>query len=55
MKRGYSFSYTPSRVPNDDELERMSPLQRTYTAMKLSKGEDAGVLRMKELIKNATG
>jgi len=55
MKRGYSFSYTPTRVPDDDELERMSPLQRTYTTMKLSKGEDAGVLRMKELIANATG
>eukprot|EP00520_Triparma_pacifica_P007041 CAMPEP_0118656434 /NCGR_PEP_ID=MMETSP0785-20121206/13487_1 /TAXON_ID=91992 /ORGANISM="Bolidomonas pacifica, Strain CCMP 1866" /LENGTH=462 /DNA_ID=CAMNT_0006549293 /DNA_START=132 /DNA_END=1516 /DNA_ORIENTATION=+ len=41
MKRGYSFTYTPSRVPDDAELERMSPLQRTYTAMKLSKGEDA--------------
>ena len=55
MKRGYSFSYTPSRVPNNEELERMSPLQRTYTAMKLNKGEDAGVQRMKELIANATG
>ena len=56
MKRGFSFSYTPSNfVPTKEEISSMSPLQRTYTALKLERGEDPGILRMKELISAATG
>ncbi|GMI15514.1 hypothetical protein TrVE_jg1654 [Triparma verrucosa] len=55
MTRGYSFSFTPAPVPSDDEIATMSPLQRTYTALKLRRGEDEGIRRMKDLIRNATG
>lgn len=55
MTRGYSFSFTPAAVPSDDAIENMSPLQRTYTALKLRRGDDEGIRRMKDLIKNATG
>ena len=60
MTRGYSFAYTPShrpapRAPTDEDIDRMSPLQRTYTALKMRRGEDPGVRRMRELIENATG
>jgi hypothetical protein len=55
LKRGFSFAYKPSELPSEDEIERMSPLQRTYTALKLKRGEDPGIARMKELISTATG
>ena len=55
MKRGYSFTITPTRIPLDEEIEKMSPLQRTYTTLKMKRGEDPGILRMKELIRHATG
>ena len=55
LKRGFSFAYTPAVVPSDAEIDKMSPLQRTYTALKLKRGEDPAVARMKDLINNATG
>ena len=55
LKRGFSFAYTPSQLPSDADIEKMSPLQRTYTALKLKRGEDPAVHRMRQLIEDATG
>ena len=59
MTRGYSFAFAPAAplqaVPTDEQVERMSPLQRTYTELRVRKGEDPGVRRMREMIENATG
>jgi hypothetical protein len=55
LKRAFSFSYPPSPIPDDKTYSMMSPLQRTYTALKMTRGEDPGISRMKELIDTATG
>ena len=58
LQRGFSFAFSPTsaNLPSPDELEQMSPLQRTYTALKLTRGqEDPAITRMKGLIRTATG
>jgi len=56
LQRGFSFAFSPStHIPSPKEIDSMSPLQRTYTALKLTRGEDPAITRMKELIKTATG